>query len=120
MTFEVATQVASDEDKMDVTDFAAIIKLLDFFEKAGGRFGDVVRNRRKSRNRQRNARTDLRRLVEDIKSECKRALSITDPRSRDDVIHGHLQSTDGMPSRSSVKSGMRASWRVAAAMLTDR
>ena len=34
--------------------------------------------------------------------------------------HGHLQSTAGMPSRSGVRSGMRASWRVAAAMLTDR
>lgn len=78
--------MASDGDKMDVTDFAAVIKLLDFFRNAGGRFVDVVRNWRKSSNRRRNARTDLRGLLEDIKSECEKAQLTDDPRSRDDVI----------------------------------
>ena len=35
-------------------------------------------------------------------------------------LHGHLQSSGGIPSRSRARSGWRASWRVAAAMLTDR
>ena len=52
--------------------------------------------------------------------EAKTAVARSMGVSRETLYHGHLQSTDGMPSRSSVRSGMRASWRVAAAMLTDR
>ncbi len=36
------------------------------------------------------------------------------------ACHGHLQSRLGMPSRSRIALGCRASWRVAAAMLTVR